>query len=756
VVFDGAKPPLKAEVEAHRNNSRGAEADRGKEYDRKAAQCAKNSPDYRFNRARADECYQRAVRVNQKMVSATMHALRAAGVQCLVAPYEADAQLVWLALHKQIGAIITEDSDLSVFLVAVGAEAALWFKMTQHGHAWELQVSKRGAQAWADQARANAEHHDDLRLAVVQAAGSEGTPAASPSGASPAPGLDDSGFSRASSAALNSGTSSNASNGQQDNSHTTGDSGAGKTPVRHRRLLGSHWTPKATGRGADLLALLSRSSSLQYTAVAVMAGCDYLASLPGVGLITAAKLAFKFRSARGLRLVRFVAEHVGKKLRAKGSAPPTDYRKRAAQAIACFKHHLVWDTNSQRVVPLTPLEHATFQYDDAVGHVLPSLSAPLSSAGPAQSPASQWAADDDSDSIHSTQSCDGSSGAAPSTTPSAASASKSDPYKQSLEWLQHGSWAFLGSKVQGSVAHRITQGEVHPTSLATISPAKLAPTPGAARSSPGGRGRGKRATASSARDPSQQSLVGLFAGAGAKAAFSDKKAPPRFTLAVAGLVAAISGSDPQLTAQRHQAAAAPTSKPVLRALWGGAGATPSAAAKAKAGAPQIAPGSPPSTAPTLPPELAALLESGADQADDTPPAAESAGGAARVASLAGAYKGASAPPTAQKRAPNMPSSPAGRSTRPSALSPAATTVSPEQHSDVVVLDSPSPEARKESPGPKRQRTPHESRAVPGLGASASAPGAGRRPKAPRRGAVHTPAGTRSIASFFSKAAPHSK
>jgi exonuclease-1 len=41
--------------------------------------------------------------------------LQKEGVEFIVAPYEADAQLAFLSLNKIVDAVITEDSDLIVF-----------------------------------------------------------------------------------------------------------------------------------------------------------------------------------------------------------------------------------------------------------------------------------------------------------------------------------------------------------------------------------------------------------------------------------------------------------------------------------------------------------------------------------------------------------------------------------------------------------------------------------------------------------------
>ena len=42
-------------------------------------------------------------------------ALTAAGVGFLVAPYEADAQMAYLARRGDVGAVVTEDSDLLAY-----------------------------------------------------------------------------------------------------------------------------------------------------------------------------------------------------------------------------------------------------------------------------------------------------------------------------------------------------------------------------------------------------------------------------------------------------------------------------------------------------------------------------------------------------------------------------------------------------------------------------------------------------------------
>ncbi|KAL6175659.1 hypothetical protein ACLB2K_052298 [Fragaria x ananassa] len=85
----------------------------------------------------ATELFQRAVSVTPSMAHELIKVLRSENIEFVVAPYEADAQLAYLAsLEAEKGgieAVITEDSDL----VAYGCHAII-FKMDQFGNGDEL------------------------------------------------------------------------------------------------------------------------------------------------------------------------------------------------------------------------------------------------------------------------------------------------------------------------------------------------------------------------------------------------------------------------------------------------------------------------------------------------------------------------------------------------------------------------------------------------------------------------------------------
>lgn len=66
-------------------------------------------------------------------------AARAQGVDCIVAPYEADAQLAYLNKVGMVHAIITEDSDLLAFgCKKVGKKILIAFT----SHKVEFEVAK--------------------------------------------------------------------------------------------------------------------------------------------------------------------------------------------------------------------------------------------------------------------------------------------------------------------------------------------------------------------------------------------------------------------------------------------------------------------------------------------------------------------------------------------------------------------------------------------------------------------------------------
>lgn len=76
---------------------------------------------------------QKAIDVTPEMARHLIEELKKAGLPYVVAPYEADAQMVYLEKHGHVSGILSEDSDLLVF----GAKRLLT-KLDQYGHCIEI------------------------------------------------------------------------------------------------------------------------------------------------------------------------------------------------------------------------------------------------------------------------------------------------------------------------------------------------------------------------------------------------------------------------------------------------------------------------------------------------------------------------------------------------------------------------------------------------------------------------------------------
>lgn len=102
-VFDGGPLPMKSGTELLRRSRREAKRQKALEYLRSG------------KRKAANELFQQCVDITPFIAYQLMKALKEHGVEFVVAPYEADAQLAFLERQGVIQGIITEDSDLLVF-----------------------------------------------------------------------------------------------------------------------------------------------------------------------------------------------------------------------------------------------------------------------------------------------------------------------------------------------------------------------------------------------------------------------------------------------------------------------------------------------------------------------------------------------------------------------------------------------------------------------------------------------------------------
>jgi exonuclease 1 len=121
IVFDGDYLPSKAATEADRAKRREESKKAGLEL---------------LNAGKTSQAYlefQKAVDVTPEMARQLIEELKKSGVQYIVAPYEADAQMVYLERKDIIDGILSEDSDLLVF----GAKCLLT-KLDQYGNCIEI------------------------------------------------------------------------------------------------------------------------------------------------------------------------------------------------------------------------------------------------------------------------------------------------------------------------------------------------------------------------------------------------------------------------------------------------------------------------------------------------------------------------------------------------------------------------------------------------------------------------------------------
>eukprot|EP00906_Rhabdomonas_costata_P031870 RCo044963 len=100
LVLDGGELPVKAATEANRRANRKHHQQEGMALLRQG------------KRGAAEEHFQKAVDVTPEMACSLIQVLRAENVEFIVAPFEADAQLAYLARIGHIQGVVTEDSDL--------------------------------------------------------------------------------------------------------------------------------------------------------------------------------------------------------------------------------------------------------------------------------------------------------------------------------------------------------------------------------------------------------------------------------------------------------------------------------------------------------------------------------------------------------------------------------------------------------------------------------------------------------------------
>ena len=128
LVFDGMSMPAKKVTNDQRSQMRSQHIARGQ------------ALAHEGNRTAATDAFQKGISIRSDMIRRTQRALREAGVEFIVAPYEADVQMAYMNREGLVDGVVTEDSDLVVY----GAKRIL-FKMDKHGAAQLYCESSRGS-----------------------------------------------------------------------------------------------------------------------------------------------------------------------------------------------------------------------------------------------------------------------------------------------------------------------------------------------------------------------------------------------------------------------------------------------------------------------------------------------------------------------------------------------------------------------------------------------------------------------------------
>lgn len=103
IVFDGQQLPQKAKTNEKRRKERKEALELALEYEKR-------------NMSRESyQCYERAVEINSYTVYTWIKQLKKFNIEYIVAPYEADAEMAYLARTGYVDYVLTEDSDLIVY-----------------------------------------------------------------------------------------------------------------------------------------------------------------------------------------------------------------------------------------------------------------------------------------------------------------------------------------------------------------------------------------------------------------------------------------------------------------------------------------------------------------------------------------------------------------------------------------------------------------------------------------------------------------
>lgn len=109
-----------------------------------------------------------------------------------------------------------------------------------------------------------------------------------------------------------------------------------------------------------------------FTGMCVLAGCDFLPSIPGIGIMTAYSLVSKYRNIERVLSVL--------KLQ-KGNQMPVDYLKSFKEAVAVFQHAKIYDDETKQLKHMKPIpEKLLHSLDGELDFLGPEIPPSIASA----------------------------------------------------------------------------------------------------------------------------------------------------------------------------------------------------------------------------------------------------------------------------------------------------------------------------------------------------------------------------------------
>jgi 5'-3' exonuclease len=295
-IFDGKRHVLKGETQEKRRDTRRAHVEHGRKL-LDAIILAGDDECRRKLRMEAVSNFQKGLGATHEMELHVISSLRRMGVDIVVAPFEADVQLVNMCRMGRCQAILTEDSDVLVYIAIAGLSVPILTKFDKTGSVKKIDLS---SVMDFHEEKETEKPSIALRRAALQR-----------------------NISNTSVSSSDSHSNTNANELKDRKQRESNLSGAALFSDRIRRhFRGPH------GRR-------------MFVQTCILAGCDYSESLKNVGLITAMDVVLKFRRvACDCRLKRICSYFANCKA---AKEIPYGYLERCRRAEALFYYQLVYN-----------------------------------------------------------------------------------------------------------------------------------------------------------------------------------------------------------------------------------------------------------------------------------------------------------------------------------------------------------------------------------------------------------------------------